>query len=363
MRRRLFVKCVCLSAIWGAFGGNASAEPQKQNPGGSLVRIDQPRDRAVFQRDANNEAEVLVACRLPAAAGNEVEVRVIDRQTEKCVVEWTALKGSTTPETFTSALKLKGGWYCLSFRAKKGGAVVAEVSVEHVGVGEVFLTCGQSNSANHGKPQQKATEDRVSVCDWTKQAWRHCDDPLPPATGKGGSPWPLLGDLLVQETGVPVAFYPTGVGATSVSQWLPTHNKQFYNRIKNALKAAGLRGVRAILWHQGESDSMTGRTAEDYARILTTVILESRKDAGFDVPWGVAIASFHPDPKVIAEKQQQIVKGQKRVIAEVPNVFEGPATDGFKEKGFLCDGVHFNDKGLKAHAEGWAEKLRPMLSR
>lgn len=360
MRRTLFAKIVCLTVIWTAFGNPAHAEPQNQNPSGPLLSVEHPRDRAVFQRDANNEAEVTVSCRLPANAGIEVDVRVVDRQTKNCVMDWTAVKGGGTAETFNSKLKLKGGWYCLEFRGKKGGAVVATTNVEHVGVGEVFLTCGQSNSANHGQPPQKASEERVSVCDWTKGAWRHCDDPLPPATGRGGSAWPVLGDLLVKEYGVPVAFYPAGVGSTAVRQWMP-NGKSHYGRIQTALKMAGPRGVRAILWHQGESDSLAGTAPADYADMLKTIILQSRKDAGFDVPWGVAIASFHPGEKATAENQKKIVEGQKKVIAEIPQVFEGPTTDGFKAKGFLSDSVHFNTEGLKAHAEGWAQKLRPVV--
>jgi hypothetical protein len=43
-----------------------------------------------------------------------------------------------------------GGWYTLGVRATVTGRLVAEVLVERVGVGEVFVVAGQSNAANHG---------------------------------------------------------------------------------------------------------------------------------------------------------------------------------------------------------------------
>ena len=95
--------------------------------------------------------------------------------------------------------------------------------------------------------------------------------------------------------------------------------------------------------------------------MLGEVIAQSRKDAGWDVPWGVALASFHPDPKATAERQAAVVEGQQRVISTVAGVFQGPGTDSFHTRGFLADTVHFNAQGLAAHAQGWADALAPLM--
>ena len=47
-----------------------------------------------------------------------------------------------------------GGWYQLTVRARTGSRKTAEQAVDKVGVGEVFVTAGQSNSANFANPQQ-----------------------------------------------------------------------------------------------------------------------------------------------------------------------------------------------------------------
>lgn len=130
-----------------------------------------------------------------------------------------------------------------------------------------------------------------------------------------------------------------------------------YSRLKQALTLVGRNGCRAVLWHQGESDSILGTPSEKYAEMLGGTIVQSRKDAGWDVPWGVAVASFHPAPEATAGKQAAISEGQKKVVSTLPRVFQGPTTDGFRERGFLSDKVHFNALGLAAHAQGWADAL------
>lgn len=316
----------------------------------SVIR---PADRAIFQRNADGQAHVPVAVTTADGLADTVEVRAIDRQTKATVKDWAKVTEGIT-------LTLPAGWYQLEFRAMKAGSVVTTATVERVGVGEVFVTCGQSNSANHGSPRQKAKDDRVSSCNFETGAWQHGDDPQPGAGGDGASPWALLGDLLVKQYDIPVGFICVGVGSTSVGNWAP--KGACYPRLKQALQLAGPHGCRAVLWHQGESDSIGGTTSENYAKILGETIAQSRKDAGYAVTWGVALASFHPSPQATAERQAAVVEGQKKVIAVVPGVFQGAETDSFHTRGFLADTVHFNAQGLAVHAKGWADALAPLMT-
>jgi hypothetical protein len=316
----------------------------------SPLSVTQPTERAIFQRNERGVAEVPVAATITDGQADTVEVRAINRQTKLPVKEWAKVAASMK-------LTLPAGWYQLEFRAIKAGAEVAVGTVERVGVGEVFVTCGQSNSANYGGPRQKAQDDRVSSCNFQNGLWQHGDDPQPGAGGGGGSPWAILGDLLAKKYDVPVGFICVGVGSTRVGQWTPTGG--CYPRLKQALQLTGAHGCRAVLWHQGESDSIAGTSSEDYAKMLGETIAQSRKDAGWDVPWGVALASYHPKPEATAERQAAVVAGQEKVIATVPGVFQGPETDSFHTRGWVdgIGGVHFNARGLAAHAQGWADAL------
>lgn len=90
----------------------------------------------------------------------------------------------------------------------------------------------------------------------------------------------------------------------------------------------------------------------DYAARLEAIIAQSRTDSGFDVPWGVAIASYRPgvgvDPDVTA--------GQYLVIANDPLVFLGAMTDDMivpYRDGAGYTGIHFNEAGLQEHGSRW----------
>ena len=187
-------------------------------------------------------------------------------------------------------------------------------------------------------------------------------DPQPGATGSGGSVWSRLGDLLVAEFNVPIGFLSAGVGATYVDQWLPGG---YYSRIQDALNEVSANGVRAILWHQGESDTYHfGRTtytpSATYASHLTTIINQSRMDSGRDIPWGVAIAALQPGSGYPTPEGTEAVlavnDGQRMVINSVSNVFQGPYTDQWGNE-YRSDGAHFNAAGFDLHAAGWRDAI------
>jgi hypothetical protein len=183
--------------------------------------------------------------------------------------------------------------------------------------------------------------------------WRHAYDPQPYAGGTGGSTWSRLGDVLADHFNVPIGFMSTGIGATRVDQWVP--GAAYYPRLQAALAAAGPNGVRAFLWHQGESDSLASTSAATYAARLNSIIAQTRTDAGWAVTWGVALASYHPDSS--AAQEAQVRAGQQSVIAGTAGVFQGADTDGYLALGFLHDGVHFNASGLLNHADQWKHSI------
>ena len=51
----------------------------------------------------------------------------------------------------------------------------AETAVEHVGVGEVFVIAGQSNSSNHGGDKQAKKTGKVAAFD--RKRWHTANDP------------------------------------------------------------------------------------------------------------------------------------------------------------------------------------------
>ena len=317
--------------------------------------LELPKSRAVFQRhlgyaDVPIKGFLVADSNVTDPGTSSVEARYVLVSDPGQAGPWRAIALSEGVIDGTISVP-EGGWYTIEVRVLDSGSnPVVEKSVEQIGVGEVFITAGQSNSANSGNPTMVPTSDFVSA--WTGSGWRHGYDPQPCATGSGGSPWSRLGDMLVARYGVPVGFMSVGVGGTRISEWLPGG---YYVRIQTALNAAGTNRVHAILWHQGEDDSFINTNRATYASRLNSIITQTRVDAGYNVLWGVAKASYYPGG---TEAQfAEVRAGQQAVIDGDILVFQGPDTDDFHDLGYVWDGIHFNATGLYKHALQWREAI------
>ena len=280
-----------------------------------------------------------------------------------------------------------GGFYPLKFRFGGNGAGARELSV-HVGIGEVFVIAGQSNSTNYGEEPQTVRHGMTSAFDGER--WRIADDPQPGVqdNSKRGSFIPAFGDALSEKLGVPIGIACVGHGSTSVRQWLPegdvfdsqptmtrfvseaaggkwkSDGKLFEGLIAR-MKALGPQQFRAVLWHQGESDAHQaaghGISGAEYRKMLTRIIEESRRRAGWRVPWMVAQASYHS----AADPGDPEIRSAQAEICKSGLALQGPDTDQlgpeYREKNGA--GVHFNAKGLAAHGQLWAEKVAAYVER
>ncbi len=340
---------------------------QKPNPvhAASTIEISSLQQRQVFQRNASDTASIALAGNYANDTGGPItaiEARaVVMAGGSGTPVPWTAIvsnPGSGGGPYSGHLTVAKGGWYSIQVRAVNNGTVIAtSASVDKIGVGEVFITSGQSNSVNCGEVQITPSEDRVSAMNYANGEWQFGADPQIGGECPRGSPWSGLGELLVQQLNVPVAFISTGRGATTVADWQPgvvqPDGVILFNRIATALSRVGTNGARAILWHQGESDGMNSTAAADYETRLTNLINESRISAGWQIPWGVAIASWGS-----VGQMAQITSGQNNTIDHVANVFKGASTnDMLGDYRSSIDGIHFSERGLREHARRWKEQL------
>ena len=376
------------------------------------ARVISPLDYQVFQRDGADRAVVPIVIEAPRAEGH-VEARLLLQPTHTehrpyrgRTTDWARLE--PTDSGYTGRLKAEsGGWYRLEVRVdgKSGTPDVWRAAsdsnltgplypltdyyqvaalVMHVGVGDLFLCCGQSNSANSGWPPQLPKDERVTCFDGVR--WRPAYDPQPLATNHGGSPWPILGDMLVRSLQVPVAFVSIGQGGSRVSTWQPESEGEPlierpipgddapaqaaaeaaearqpgcgpFEQLAKLAQAMGPNGFKAVLWHQGYSDARDGTTAEEYVEGMTNIIQTLDRDAGYHIPWVVAQESVAPYPKAdsaaIRDAQQML---WKRGLA-----LQGPNTDDLVGLTFRHDLDHFNELGLRIHAERWFALLWAQL--
>ncbi len=301
---------------------------------------------------------------------------------------WLRVGGAMSGRRLTGTVEAPaGGWRRLEVRVVQGGKESARGAVPHVGIGEVFVVAGQSNSANYGEERQTPSSGRAAAFDGT--TWRPAYDPQPGAGGRGGSFLPPLADAIVAREDVPVGIVACGIGATSVREWLPAgavfpnpptlegrvrklasglwaSDGAAYSLLVARMKSLGPQGFRAVLWHQGESDANQmdpTRTLKGalYREYLEKIIRDSRRDIGWNAPWFVAQASYH----VPGDEGSDDLRAAQASLWRDGVALQGPDSDALK--GPLRErngqGVHFSGPGLRAHGARWAEKVLPWLER
>lgn len=74
-----------------------------------------------------------------------------------------------------------------------------------------------------------------------------------------------------------IGLIPTAVGGSNIKQWHPDTGKLYKEAIRRTREAQKRGSVRALLWHQGESDA-TESNCSEYAERLREVIAGFRRD-------------------------------------------------------------------------------------
>jgi hypothetical protein len=357
------------------------------------ITLSSPLDYQVFQRSSLLKGKIMIRGEVQNAAnrtGTQIAARLSGNSLNGPLPgNWVRLKLHRDTGKFDAALTaVPGGFYQLDIRLLRGQNTAAQITVPHVGLGEVFVVAGQSNSTNYGEVKQSTQTEMVVA--FSGDTWQLANDPEPGVqdASKNGSFMPAFGDALYAKYHVPIAVAPVGHGSTSVRQWLPagssvyvmptmtrfiTQNAQnqlvsdgtLYDGMMKRIHQLGKHGFRALLWHQGESDAHQALehqiTAEQYRAMMVDLIRASRKDAGWNFPWITAEATYHSpkDPSDPAIEQVQRSLWQKGLA------FEGPNTDtlGSDYRQNHGAGVHFSDSGLKAHGALWAEAVERYLDR
>ncbi len=352
--------------------------------GAAELTLTSPLDYQVVQRSSPGKGLIRITGELSEDVPTDaaVQVRVVNDAVQLSWLQVNSVKGRKVIASYEAAA---GPWWKVEVQVVHGGKQLALGSVAHVGIGEVFVIAGQSNSANHGEEKQTTKTKRVTSFDG--KAWRIADDPQPGASGGGGSFVPPFADAVVAKLNVPVGIIACGIGATSVREWLPkgatfpnpptlvgrveqlpdgqwASKGAAYEAFIARMKSVGPQGFRAVLWHQGESDANqkdATRTlsGKHYRESLEKLIRDSRRAIGWTAPWFVAQASYH----VPGDEGSDDIRAAQASLWKDGIALEGSDSDALKGKLRERDGkgVHFSGEGLRVHGAKWAERVLPWL--
>jgi iduronate 2-sulfatase len=227
----------------------------------------------------------------------------------------------------------------------------------HAAAIDVYLLAGQSNMDGRGKTTEldaALKEPLTDVPIWYRQPLADSAGFQPLAPGfsvppghKGGLPGPTFGielsfarALLAKEPKQRIAFIKGSRGGTTIEQWDPGQPDKpdsqgecyrlYVDTIAKGIAALKANGdtptIRALLWHQGESNSKD--TAEVYQAKLEKFIVRIREDVG------------NPDLPVLVG--EVIDNGQRDGVRAAQKAITGVV----KHTVFVtCDGLTSSDKG------------------
>ncbi len=343
------------------------------------ININKPKHKAVYQRDNNNNSVIPINGTYFNSGIKSVKARLV-AQNGGNTTNWEYL--SISGSEFNGKLKSTGGWY--KFELELTNTLNETIIIENqlVGIGEVFVVAGQSNTLGTGN---FSTDDRVIGFNFAHsgEGFDYFIDLTNKNSGKNTAEnkyigpnssvrsfMSKLGDRLVQQYNVPVLFFSTGASATTIQEWSNSTTEP-YNSLKNCLLYRAQEfGYRGILWHQGETNSMfTTTPRETFYNYFKELILNSRRDTYYpELAWCVARVSWSKyellgpsdsDPNSL-ERRAETRAGQELTYKRLPFVFEGPDSDlieGYKGSEKRHDGVHFTLKGNDELGNMWFDKL------
>jgi hypothetical protein len=384
MNRSKPIWLLTLTIVLATPGGSnrAIAGKPKVLPVGTITNLTDPLIRQVVQRRDDNLGNIFFAGSILGNVDGFQAKSTLRAGMTGFPLDWTPLIDvSIVGGNFVGIFRQPaGGFYDLQIRPVFQGQAGPALTVLAVGVGEVFITAGQSNSTNNGLHTGFLPSLLVSSFNdgsgrginpaYPGASWQWGKDPQPALDqSAGGSVWPTMATNLSNALNVPVGLYAAGCGGTAIEEWLPGYVKPatlltpevvLFNRLTNALNYFKFRsGVRAILWDQGESDYDDGIDPTVYQIKLATIIYESRATTGVPVKWMVAKAGSIATDNL--PYRAQFEQAQANVTDGVMT-FGGPNTDliGIPYRiTSTGDGLpeHFNVQGLELLGSEWGIEI------
>jgi len=224
----------------------------------------------------------------------------------------------------------------------------------------VFILAGQSNMSGRGvvEAQDTITNSRIfTLNDSMKLALAkeplHFYEPSLAGVGSGFSfAKTLIGQL--PET-IEIVLVPCAVGGSSVNQWVNDsvhRNVQLYSNFKERMAyAKNIGTIKALLWHQGESDANPTNLPK-YQHALGILFQKFRNDVGNDqLPILVGELGDYAEPEERNHDWNALNEILHNMASTDKNMFI------ISSKGLKCkpDKIHFDSESQRELGRRFAE--------
>ncbi len=228
---------------------------------------------------------------------------------------------------------------------------------------QIFILAGQSNMAGRGAIDEEGRTAKPRVYALNKESkWQPAVDPLhwdKPGAGVGIGK--TFGEIIAAgDQSISVGLVPTACGGSPISTWMPgqhwaqTNSNPWDDCIARAKRAMQDGTLKAILWHQGESDA-TAKDAPLYEKRLEDLITRFRTELNApDLPFIMGQLGRFPG-KPWNEYTEMVHAAQQAVAKKMKNVRFVPI-EGMTSK----DNLHYDTASQRTFAKGYAEAYRQL---
>lgn len=283
----------------------------------------------------------------------EVFARIVDENTGDSIIPWQpaehtgeALWDITVKDIPT------GGLYRIETCLEQNNNTALEWAIRgdmihHIGIGDVYVISGQSNSAGYGKdPVYDPPEIGIHILK-NNGKWALASHPMNESTGTmheenreganpGHSPYLSFAKYLKRELGYPIGLIQASLGGSPLSAWNPEEDGVLY---KNMIKIISSQGnkVKGVLWYQGCSDTSEG-SCDTYLERFKSMVSHLRKDLENEsLPiLTVQLNRYVIPSDEIADRCWGMVReAQRQACRQIPDVYIIPSIDSA-----LSDAIH-----------------------
>ncbi len=317
---------------------------------------DGPQDWQIFQQEGGF-GEVTVSGRCVPREGivlkaPQVFARIVREADGRPLSFWQKAQMDEARAGWTVSLKAPaGGLYRLETCLAEENEQVLEWATRgdmrfHLGVGDLYVIAGQSNSAGYSKdPAYDPPEPGVHLfrnCgrwDMAAHPMNDSTDIVHPAnqeiSNTGSCPYLAFGKMLRREIGHPIGFLQTSLGGSPLRDWDPQEDGRLYRSMMEVIRSQGGK-IKGVLWYQGCTDAIEGG-GPTYLKRFEQMVSAMRRELGQDVPFLTIQLNRQTGVQEADNGGYGLVReAQRQAAHQIPGVLVIPTLDYT----LMSDGIH-----------------------
>lgn len=237
-------------------------------------------------------------------------------------------------------------------------------SVTLIGIGDIYLIGGQSNACGETTANNEYYHPTLKAGLFGNDYnWKQLVDPSDSNAGQvdavssdtvGGSAWLPLATYLMAHENVPVAFVPCAKVGSVIADWQPAANHQDRTTLYGSMNYRGQQtGAKAVLFWQGESDSVNGTAEATYNSNLDTLANAVNTDLGVKL---VVCKIFNLDQAPWTSDNTKVNNAINTAWGDNSNVIAGP---DFSDLAMThINGIHYGNDTVYLIASRWFQAIQ-----